>query len=107
MEIHNTDHKLPINFLGSKPVVIDFYADWCGPCHAISPILERLSKKYSDDIDVYKINVDDKETSKIVSLFSIRSIPTVVYIPVNGPHKITTGLVPESMIVANIDDILK
>lgn len=86
--VYNTNAK-ELKYLGNKPAIIDFYADWCGPCCAISPILEELAAEYAGKIVVYKVNVDN--AGKIASKFGIRSIPAVLYIPVKGESKMTLG----------------
>lgn len=77
-------------FKGEKPCVIDFYADWCGPCRITSPILEELAQEYKGKIDVYKINVDqEKELSQI---FGISGIPAFLYCPMEGKPSMTSGI---------------
>lgn len=77
-------------FLGNKPVIIDFYADWCGPCKIASPILEEVASEYSEQIIVYKINTDAER--ELASVFNIQSIPTFLYIPVDGKPVMTAGI---------------
>ena len=86
--VYNLDAK-ELKYLGNKPAIVDFYADWCGPCRAISPILEELAAEYAGKIIIYKVNVDDAR--KIAAKFGIRSIPAVLYIPVKGESKMTLG----------------
>jgi thioredoxin len=76
-------------FLGDKPALIDFYASWCGPCQRLSPIIDELAEEYAGKVDIYKVNVDDEET--LSQLFRIRSIPTLVYIPMNDRPTIEMG----------------
>ncbi len=78
-----TDYNNPKGFQykGSIPCIVDFYADWCRPCHALNPILVEVAKKYKGKIIIYKVNVDK---SPIVSgAFGIRSIPTLVFFKSN------------------------
>lgn len=91
-------------FLGERPALIDFYADWCGPCKMLAPVLETVSDKYSGRVDVYKVNVDQEE--EIASLFNIRSIPTLVFIPMNGELKITQGAVGQPQLEEAINRFL-
>ena len=63
---------------GNKPAIIDFYADWCGPCKKVSPILKELAAQYKDDIVIYKINVDNEK--ELASAFGIQSIPTLLFL---------------------------
>jgi thioredoxin len=65
---------------GSVPCVVDFYADWCGPCKRLAPIMDDLSWEYRDKVKFYKINTD--KNREVSSVFQIRSIPTLMY--VNG-----------------------
>lgn len=81
-------------FLGDKPAIIDFYADWCGPCRAVAPVLEEIAGEYEGKIDVYKVNVDNEQ--ELASLFGVRSIPTLVFIPLNSEPKIQVGALSKS-----------
>lgn len=65
-------------FKGSNPVIIDFYATWCGPCKKLSPIMEELSKEYAGKIDFYKVDVDKEP--RLAQMYSIRSIPVLLFI---------------------------
>ena len=96
-------------FKGDKPCIIDFYADWCGPCRITSPILEELAVEYAGKINVYKVNVDnEKELSRI---FGISSIPAFLYCPMNGKPSMTSGIARDKeqtkqMFINYIDSIL-
>ena len=82
---NNTEWK----FEGTKPAVIDFYADWCGPCKMVAPILEDLSKEFDGKIDIYKVNTENEEA--LASAFGIRSIPSILFIPMNEKPRMATG----------------
>ena len=77
-------------FLGKKPVIIDFYADWCGPCRIASPILEEVAQEYEGKIIVYKINTDKER--ELAGVFGIQSIPAFLYIPVGGKPVMMAGI---------------
>jgi thioredoxin len=77
-------------FKGTKPAIIDFYADWCGPCRIASPILEEVSKEFAGKIDIYKINTDKEQ--ELASVFGITGIPAFLYIPVNGKPVMMAGI---------------
>lgn len=79
---------------GKKPAIIDFYADWCGPCKKISPIVSKLAKKYQGKIVVYKVNVDTEK--ELAAMFGIRSIPTLVYLPMQGKPFQSVGVMPDT-----------
>jgi thioredoxin len=76
-------------FLGDKPALIDFYASWCGPCKALSPVLDELAKEFDGKVDIYKVNVDNEK--ELTSLFRIRSVPTLVFVPMQGDPQVSTG----------------
>ncbi|MEG1643864.1 MAG: thioredoxin [Bacteroidales bacterium] len=92
-------------YLGDKPAVIDFYADWCGPCRSMAPIIEEAAKEFQGKIDVYKVNVDNE--SELASVFKVQSIPTFIFIPMTGaPIKIVGGM-SKADITTQINNILK
>lgn len=92
------------NFLGDKPALIDFYASWCGPCKALSPILEELSEEYAGKVDIYKVNVDEEE--QLAEAFGIRSIPTLYFIPMKGQPQRAMGAMPKDRLKELLDSIL-
>jgi thioredoxin len=73
-----------------RPVVVDFYADWCGPCRRLAPILREIAHYYQGDVDFYRINVDDNPD--IAAAFEIRSIPMLLICPLDGEPKTVVGL---------------
>lgn len=92
-------------FKGTKPAIIDFYADWCGPCKAVTPILEELDKEYQGLIDFYKIDTDQEQ--ELTAMFGIRSIPTVLFIPVNDEPRIAVGAMPKEVYERAIEDLFQ
>lgn len=85
MREHIFDYKAnPSKFIfkGKRPAILDFYADWCGPCRQLSPRLETIAKKYAGKIDVYKINVDNE--TELASVFGVQSIPMLLFIDTDG-----------------------
>lgn len=91
-------------YLGDKPCIIDFYADWCGPCKAVAPILEELAKTYDGQIYIYKINTDQEQ--ELASVFGIRSIPSILFVPMNDKPQMTMGALPKAQLVEAIDKVL-
>ena len=91
-------------FLGDKPALIDFYASWCGPCKALSPMLDELAKEYAGKIDIYKVNVDDEQ--ELASLFRIRSVPTLVFAPMKGDPHITAGAPTKAQLKKALDSFI-
>ena len=89
---------------GDKPCIIDFYADWCGPCKQVAPILRDLAILYKKDIVVYKINVDQEQ--ELAAAFGIQSIPTFLFIPKEGKPKMSMGALPRETFVQQIDEFL-
>ena len=89
---------------GDKPCIIDFYADWCGPCKQVAPILRDLAILYKNDIVVYKVNVDKEK--ELAAAFGIQSIPTFLFIPKEGQPQISMGALPREEFVKQIDTFL-
>ena len=91
-------------FLGDKPALIDFYAEWCGPCKMLAPVLEEVSDEYAGKVDIYKINVDEEED--LASLFGIRSIPTLIFIEKNGTMHRSQGAMGKPQLKEAIEKVL-
>ena len=92
------------NFRGELPAIIDFYADWCGPCKMVAPVLEKLSTKYQGKLNIYK--VDTEAEQELAGMFGIQSIPTILFIPKHGQPKISMGAMPEKEFERIIGELL-
>ncbi|MBT3384276.1 MAG: thiol reductase thioredoxin [Prolixibacteraceae bacterium] len=96
-------------FKGDKPAMIDFYADWCGPCKTAAPILEEISNEYAGKIIVYKI--DTQVERELAGVFGISGIPAFLYIPKDGKPVMMSGIgrskeATKNMFIENIDKYL-
>jgi thioredoxin len=80
-------------YKGDKPSIIDFYADWCGPCKMVAPILEELSDDFKDQVTIYK--VDTEVERELSGVFQIRSIPSMLFIPVDKQPMMQAGALPK------------
>ena len=92
-------------YLGSQPAIVDFYADWCGPCRQLSPGLDELAKEYSGKLTIYKVNVDNERG--LATFFGIRSIPTLLFIPMKGKPQRSLGALSKTELKGIIKDVLK
>lgn len=92
-------------YLGSQPAIVDFYADWCGPCRQLSPVLDELAKEYSGKLTIYKVNVDNER--ELATFFGIRSIPTLLFIPMKGKPQRSLGALSKTELKGIIKDVLK
>lgn len=93
------------NYLGDEPAIIDFYADWCGPCKRVAPILEEIAKEYNGKIKVYKINTD--QNPKVSAAFGIKSIPSFLFIPKKGKPSMASGAFPKETFEKAIKEIFQ
>ncbi len=89
---------------GDTPCIIDFYADWCQPCKIIAPILEELEKEYNGKLKVYKIDTEDQQ--QLAGLFGIQSIPSLLFVPVEGQPQMAVGALPKETFEQAIKDVL-
>ncbi len=91
-------------YLGDKPAIIDFYADWCGPCKMIAPILEELAAEYEDQIYIYKIDTEAEQ--ELAAAFGIRSIPTLLFVPMGEAPQMAQGALPKDAFKQAINEVL-
>ncbi|MEE4311362.1 MAG: thioredoxin [candidate division KSB1 bacterium] len=91
-------------FEGDLPCLIDFYADWCGPCKMVAPILEELAKEYDGKVNIYKI--DTQAEQELAAMFGIQSIPSLLFIPVDGQPQMAVGALPKETMKKVIDEEL-
>lgn len=94
---------------GDKPAIVDFWAEWCGPCKKAAPVLEELAKEYAGEIYIYKVNTDEER--ELASVFGIRGIPAFLFIPMEGKPQMTSGVArthdeTKKMFKGLIDEIL-
>lgn len=103
-KIFNYDLNKSWKYEGNLPAIIDFYADWCGPCRKLSPMVEELAKKYNGKIIVYKVDTDAQQ--QLSQSMGISNLPTLLFIPVKGQPRSTVGLVPNETLEKAINEVL-
>jgi thioredoxin len=104
-KVFNFEENKEWKFEGDKPAIIDFYADWCGPCKMVAPIMEELANEYEGKIDVYKINTDEQQ--ELAGAFGIQSIPSILFIPVGEQPQMAAGALPKETFQKVISEVLK
>ena len=91
-------------YRGTLPAIIDFYADWCGPCKMVTPILEKLSAEYDGKLQIYKVDTDQEQ--ELAGAFGIQSIPSLLFIPQQGAPQMVRGALGREAFDKAITDIL-
>lgn len=91
-------------FEGNLPCIIDFYADWCGPCKMVAPILEELATEYNGKINIYKIDTEAEQ--ELAGAFGIRSIPSILFVPLGDQPQMAAGALPKDSFKQAIEEIL-
>ena len=100
---YEEDETGVFNYIGTKPCIIDFYADWCSPCKMLSPILEELSTEYPE-IDIWKVDVDSEV--EISQVFGIKSLPSILFLPIGSEPSMTQGALPKEQLKEYIENVL-
>jgi thioredoxin len=103
-KVFNFENNKEWKYEGDKPCVIDFYADWCGPCKMVSPILEELADEFTGKMNVYKINTEEEQ--ELAGAFGIRSIPSFLFVPLNGQPQMAVGALPKETFVKAFKEVL-
>ncbi len=104
-KVFDFESKNKWEYNGEVPCIIDFYADWCGPCKMVSPILEELSKEYDGKINIYKIDTDKE--GELAGAFGISSIPSLLFVPMEGEPQMSAGALPKQNLIEAINNVLK
>ena len=104
-KVFNYDVNKEWKFEGELPCIVDFYADWCGPCKMVAPILEELADEYAGKLNVYKVNTEEQQ--ELAGLFGIRSIPSLLFVPKEGQPQMAMGALPKESFKQAFREVLK
>ena len=104
-KVFNDEASKEWKFEGKNPCIIDFYADWCGPCKMVAPVLEELAEEYKGKVDIYKVNTEQQQ--ELAAAFGIRSIPSILFCPKDDKPQMSMGALPKESFVTAIKDVLK
>ena len=103
-KIFDYENEKEWKYRGELPAIVDFYADWCGPCKMVAPVLDRLAKKYDGKLSIYK--VDTEAEQELAGMFGVQSIPTLLFIPKEGEPRVAMGALPEKEFERIIGEVL-
>ena len=103
-KVFNYERNQEWKFEGELPCLIDFYADWCGPCKMVAPILEELSKEFDGKINIYKVNTEEEQ--ELAGAFGIQSIPSLLFCPKDGKPQMAMGALPKQAMTDAINEVL-
>ena len=103
-KVFNYEVNQEWKFEGELPCLIDFYADWCGPCKMVAPILEELSKDFEGKINIYKVNTEVEQ--ELAAAFGIQSIPSLLFCPKEGKPQMAMGALPKQAMTDAINEVL-
>lgn len=103
-KVFNYDVEKDWKYQGSLPAIIDFYADWCGPCKMVAPVLEELADEYEGRLLIYKVDTDVEQ--ELSSVFGIQSIPTLLFIGSDGEPMMQPGALPKHVLKKVIEENL-
>ncbi len=104
-KVFNWEENQEWKYEGDLPAIVDFYADWCGPCKMVAPILEEISTEYAGKLNVYKVDTDAEQ--ELAMAFGIQSIPSLLFIPVSDKPQMAAGALPKEQLQQVIKDVLK
>ena len=103
-KVFNYEQNKEWKFEGELPCIIDFYADWCGPCKMVEPVLQELAQKYRGKLNIYRVNTEDQQ--ELAAAFGIQSIPSILFVPLNDKPQMAVGALPKNSIKKAISEVL-
>ncbi len=103
-KVFNYEKNQEWKFEGNLPCLIDFYADWCGPCKMVAPILDELSIEFDGKINIYKVDTETEQ--ELAAAFGIRSIPSMLFCPKEGKPQMAMGALPKQAMTDAINEVL-
>jgi len=104
-KVFNYEQNKEWKFEGKLPCIIDFYADWCGPCKMVEPILKELAQEYQGKLNIYR--VDTQAQQELAAVFGIQSIPSMLFVPLNDKPQMAIGALPKKTLKEAIVEVLK
>jgi thioredoxin 1 len=104
-KVFNYEANQEWKYEGKLPCLVDFYADWCGPCRSVAPVLEELAAEFDGKLEIYK--VDTEEERELAAMFQVQSIPSLLFVPVNEMPQMAMGALPRETFVRAFKDVLK
>jgi len=104
-KVFNFEKNKDWKYEGDLPCIIDFWAEWCGPCKAVGPVLEELSEEYAGKVKIYKVNTEVEQ--ELAGAFGIKSIPSLLFVPVDGKPQMAAGALPKESFKKAIEDVFK
>jgi len=104
-KVFNYEQNTEWKYEGDLPCIIDFWADWCQPCHMVAPVLEELAEEYQGKLHIYKVNTEQEQ--ELAAAFGIRSIPSLLFIPKDDKPQMAAGALPKETFKKIIEDVLK
>lgn len=103
--VFNYETNKEWRFKGELPCIIDFYADWCGPCKMVEPILEEIAEEYQGKLNIYRVDTGTEQ--QLAAAFEIQSIPSILFVPLNDKPQMAVGALPKETIKKVIKEVLK
>ena len=103
-KVFNYEQNKEWKFEGELPCIIDFYADWCGPCKMVGPVLKELAEEYQGKLNIYKVDTDAQQ--ELATAFGIQSIPSILFVPLNGNPQMSAGVLPKNALKKAISEVL-
>jgi len=103
-KVFNYEQNKEWKFEGELPCIIDFYADWCGPCKMVEPVLTELAEEYQGKLNIYRIDTDAQQ--ELAAAFGIQSIPSLLFVPLNDRPQMAVGALPKNSIKKVMNEVL-